>query len=172
MPTLASAHPVLALDTPGYGMSDPPSHQCTTADYARHVVAFLDALHIERTSIFARHTSAAIAYEVAAAYLHRVDKLIVYGVPYYEEPLELFEARLRRFRLKGDGSHLMEVWDDVTNRVREGLFPKPYAKEALEIIEREVIGGSWQESATMKAMSLFTATISWSAYLSSRRPPL
>ena len=139
MPTLAATHRVLALDTPGYGMSDPLSHQCTIADYARSVVDFLDALQIEQTSIFGRHTGAAIACEVAAAYPHRVDKLIVYGVPYYEEPIEAFQVRLRRFHLKEDGSHLTEVWDDVTSRIREGLFPKPYAKEALEIIEREVI---------------------------------
>ena len=140
MPTLASTYRVLALDTPGYGMSDPPSHEYTVADYARCVVAFLETLGIERTSIFARHTGAAIACEVAAAYPHLVDKLIVYGLPYYwEEAPEALEARLIYFHLKEDGSHLTEVWDDINSRLREGLFPRPYTKEALEIIEREII---------------------------------
>jgi len=79
-------------------VSGPPLHQYTIADYARCVVAFLDALHIERTSIFGRHTGRTIALEVAAAHLQGVEKLIVYGVPYWEEESDAeFEARLKQF---------------------------------------------------------------------------
>ena len=121
--TLATAYRVLAIDTPGYGMSDPPPHQSTVADYARSVVAFLDTLHIDRANIFGHHTGAAIACEVAAASPHRVDKLMLYGVPYREEPREVLEARLRYFPLKGDGSHLMEMWDDTPAEYGKGSFP-------------------------------------------------
>ena len=31
------------------------------------------------------------------------------------------------------------MWDDITGRIREGLFPRPYSKDALDIIEREVL---------------------------------
>ena len=139
IPMLASAHRVLALDTPGYGMSDPPPQQYMIPDYARSVVEFLDTLGVERTSIFARHTGAAIATEVAAVYPHRVDGLVLYGVPYYGLPLEELEARNRAFPMREDGGHLAEIWDDIIGRMREGLYPKPYDPEALEVIEREVI---------------------------------
>ena len=139
MPALASVCHVLALDTPGYGMSTPPPGQYTVADYARCVVGFLDALQIERASIFGHHTGAAIASEVAAAYPDRVDRIILYGVPHWNEPADTLESRLKRFPLKDDGSHLLQVWEDITGRVREGLFPRPYAPEALRAIQREVI---------------------------------
>ena len=139
MPFLVPRYRVLALDTPGYGMSDPLSHPPTVANYAASIVAFLDALGIDRTSFFTHHTGAAIACEVAAACPDRVETLVVYGVPQDEEPYEELRARIRPFPLREDGTHLMEMWEDITGRVREGLFPRPYSKEALEIIQREVI---------------------------------
>ena len=140
MPYLISKHLVLALDTPGCGMSDPPFHQYTIADYAGCVVAFLDALHIERTSIFGRHTGGTIALEVAAAHPRRMDKLIVYGVPYWEEESDAeFEARLKHFPRQEDGGHQTGVWNYINRLLREGLFPRPYSKEALRIIDREVL---------------------------------
>ena len=139
IPSLASSYRVLALDTLGYGMSDPPHHEYTVAEYADSVVAFLDALGIDRAYIFGHHTGAAIACEVAAGYPNRVDKLVVYGVPYWDEPSEMLESRIRYFPLKDDGSHLLEMWDDITGRMREGLFPKPYSEEALETIQKEVV---------------------------------
>ncbi|MBI4234337.1 MAG: alpha/beta hydrolase, partial [Chloroflexi bacterium] len=144
MPTLAPSHRVLALDTPGYGMSDPPLHRYAVADYARCIVAFLDALHIQRTAIFGHHTGAALACEVAAAYPDYVDKLIAYSVPYWDLPPEELMKRIRPIELKDDGSHLMDVWRDITGRLRPGLFPTPYTKEALEIIHREVL---WEAMA-------------------------
>ena len=51
----------------------------------------------------------------------------------------MLESRIRYFPLKDDGSHLMEMWDDITGRMREGLFPKPYSDEALETIQKEVV---------------------------------
>ncbi len=139
MPFMVSRYRVLALDTPGYGMSDPLPQPTTVADYAASIVAFLDALGINRSSFFAHHTGAAIACEVAAAYPDRVESLVVYGVPQYEEPYEALRARITQFPLREDGAHLMEMWDDITGRVREGLFPRPYTQEALEIIQREVL---------------------------------
>ena len=141
IPMLAASYRVLALDTPGFGMSDSPPHPYTAEEYAACVVAFLDAVDIERTSIFAHHTGATFGCEVAAGYPNRVDKLILYGPPYWEESLEFLEARLSRLavKIKEDGSHLAQVWAYISGRLREGLFPRPYSSEALEAIEKEVI---------------------------------
>ena len=141
IPLLAGDCRVLAMDTLGFGMSDFPPHQYTTEDYAASVVAFLDAMDIQRTNLFAHHTGASFGCEVAAAYPDRVDKLILYGTPYWEDTLEAMEARLRHRQLtvKVDGSHLADVWDDVSGRLAEGVFPERNSREALEAIETEVI---------------------------------
>src|SRR5437016_138372 len=38
---------VIAVDTPGYGMSDSPNAEPSAADYADNLILLLDALHIE-----------------------------------------------------------------------------------------------------------------------------
>ena len=141
IPMFAASCRVLALDTPGFGMSDPPPRQYTIGDYAACVVAFLDAVEIQRTSIFAHHTGAVFGCEVAAAYPNRVDKLILYGTPYTGESVEEHDAnaRARDLKIKEDGSHLADVWAGFSGRVPEALFPRPFTNEALEAIEKEVI---------------------------------
>ncbi len=141
IPMLAAGNKVLALDTPGFGMSDPPPRKYTVEDYAACVVAFLDAVEIQRTSIFAHHTGSVFACEVAAAYPNRVDKLIFYGTPYTGESVEEHDAAAiaRNLLIKEDGSHLAEIWAGCSGRMPEGVFPRPFSKEALEAIEIEVI---------------------------------
>ena len=144
IPLLAGSCRVLAMDTLGFGMSDFPPHQYTAEDYAASVVAFLDAMDIQRTNLFAHHTGASFGCEVAAAYPDRVDKLVLYGTPYWEDLPEEMEARMvftgsRQFNIKDDGSHLADVWDDMSGRLLEKVFPERNSREALEAIETEVI---------------------------------
>ncbi|MBI4234338.1 MAG: alpha/beta hydrolase [Chloroflexi bacterium] len=137
-PFLAPSYRVIAVDTPGFGMSDKPPKQWTVADYTRCFVAFLDALRIERTSVYSHHTGATWACELAAAYPSRVDKLILDGTPYWPEPPSELMQRLQPIVLKDDGSHLMAVWEDITGRVKTA-FPRPYSRKVLETINAEVL---------------------------------
>ena len=139
MPALAEKYRVYAIDTPGCGMSDPPLRQYTVEDYANCVVAFLDELGIKKVSLFGRHTGGTVALEVAASCPDRVHKLIVYGVPYWQETDEAFYGRLRHFPLREDGGHLQGVWEYINRLLRPGLFSKPYQDKALDIINREVL---------------------------------
>ena len=102
MAHLAPSCRVIAVDTPGYGMSDyPVNREYTAADYARTFAAFLESLDIERASVFGHHTGASFACELAAAFPEKVDKLIVDGTPYWEDPIGDFLSNVAPHRAKG-----------------------------------------------------------------------
>jgi pimeloyl-ACP methyl ester carboxylesterase len=112
MPILAQDRQVMAMDLMGFGDSDKPPRMYHVTDYANTVIALLDELEIEKTSILGNHTGAFVAAEVAAAYPQRVDKLILGNVPGFgeagkEKLDELFQIG---FHIQDDGSHLMKRW--------------------------------------------------------------
>ncbi|MGB6015482.1 MAG: alpha/beta hydrolase [Nodosilinea sp.] len=112
MPMLAQHRRVLAMDMIGFGDSDKPARMYSIEDYAKTVIALLDELGIEKISILGNHTGAFIAGEVAAAHGDRVDKLILSNAPAFGEmgKARLFELFDKGFKIKEDGSHLMERW--------------------------------------------------------------
>lgn len=139
IPHLAATHRVIAVDTPGFGMSDRPPRQWSVADYSQSFVDLLDVLQIARTSIYAHHTGATWACELAAGHPSRVAALIVDGPPFWTEPTaELMAKRIFPIVLKDDGSHLAAVWEDITGRLKEA-FPQPYSPKILETINAEVL---------------------------------
>jgi pimeloyl-ACP methyl ester carboxylesterase len=104
----------IALDTPGYGMSDPPpAASPRIADFADNLVAVLDHLGVERVVVAGHHTGACIASSFAARHPQRVAGLILHGVPMFNEE----EIALRLNRPLGDrtpqpdGSHLTHCFD-------------------------------------------------------------
>jgi pimeloyl-ACP methyl ester carboxylesterase len=118
IPVLARHYRVLAMDTMGYGMSDPPPPNPLVTDYARHVKEFASALGIKKAHFVAHHTGSTIAVEVAAAYPELVDKLVISGMPYFDpETRRQGLARLKAsspIKFTDDGSYIMEFW----NRIR------------------------------------------------------
>lgn len=112
MPILAEKRQVIAMDLMGFGDSDKPPRLYSIADYAKTVIALLDELGIEKTSLLGNHTGAFISGELAATCPHRVDKLILgnmaeFGVEGQASLMRRFE---KGFHIKEDGSHLMERW--------------------------------------------------------------
>ncbi|MFC2032437.1 alpha/beta fold hydrolase [Chloroflexota bacterium] len=113
MPILAKSYHVIAMDTLGYGKSDPPPRQYEIADYARSVTNLLKALGISRISVFGDRTGATIAVELAAAYPKLVNKLILLGFPNYTPEMREQLSNSPRYQpmeIKEDGSHIMEYW--------------------------------------------------------------
>lgn len=73
-------HPSIAMDTPGFGQSDPPPRPAPGLGwYATRVRDLLDALGIQRAHLAGHHTGAMIACEVAAAFPERVASLAPVG---------------------------------------------------------------------------------------------
>lgn len=116
MPLLAQRFHTIALDTPGFGMSDPPVSQPTMADYGRIAGQFLDALELESAELVGHHTGASIAIELAATQPERVKSLVLAGVLAFDD-----EAVRTEWRSYLD-SHKFEL--DTSGAFLE-TYPKP-----------------------------------------------
>ena len=108
---LADSYRCVAIDLPGFGMSDYAPQALSVPGYAAIVVETLDSLGVEYASIFGQHGGSAVAAEIAAAHAARVDRLILSGAPLYtKEQGEANLAGFPRLVLKEDGSHLIDFW--------------------------------------------------------------
>lgn len=114
MPILAQKRRVIAMDIIGMGDSDKPPRMYSMQDYAKTVVMLLDELGIKTTSILGNHTGAFIAGEVAAAYPERVEKLILSNLDNFDQQATAVLLKLanENFKIKEDGSHLIQKWSD------------------------------------------------------------
>jgi pimeloyl-ACP methyl ester carboxylesterase len=103
----------IAFDTPGFGLSDKlPITTPSVEDFADALAETLDALGIEQTATYGRHTGASIAVEFAARHPARcamalADGYAVFVNPYTDEQLERY---LERIEPVWDGAHLLRLW--------------------------------------------------------------
>lgn len=68
---------VHALDLPGLGESDPPPRPWGVEDYSRFLLAFMDAVGVERPSLVAHSNGGRVALCLAASQPRRVSKLLL-----------------------------------------------------------------------------------------------
>ena len=96
---LARDRHVIAFDTPGYGMSDPPPEPLSIAAYTAAFGDAIDALQLAATQpldVFGFHTGALLAAELALQRPRSVRRLILSGIPLRtaaERAARLSEAR-------------------------------------------------------------------------------
>jgi pimeloyl-ACP methyl ester carboxylesterase len=97
----------IAVDTPGYGMSDPAPGQPTIEDLAENLTPVLDALKVRKVILVGHHTGSLIAASFAAHHPERVTALILHGNPYFtpEESAAALPKSSYDRSLKEDGSH-------------------------------------------------------------------
>ncbi len=103
----------IALDTPGYGLSDLLDHpKPEIPDFAEALAETLDALHIETCTLFGSHTGASIAIEFVRRYPERVSGAVFDGYPGYtdEYRADMLKYYLPPYEPKWDGSHLLNTW--------------------------------------------------------------
>jgi len=80
-PYLTESNRVIAIDTPGFGMSDsPPGPDEIIQSYAEAVVAVLDDANILKAHIVGFHTGATTALEVSTSFKERVLSLTIFCV--------------------------------------------------------------------------------------------
>ncbi|MSO98483.1 MAG: alpha/beta fold hydrolase [Rhodospirillaceae bacterium] len=103
----------IAIDTPGYGMSDGFSKPPAIPDYADILRHAMDGLGLKSAHVAAHHTGVSIAISLAARFPERVERLALHGVPLYTP--EEREVRLARPHFdqtpKPDGSHLQKRFE-------------------------------------------------------------
>jgi pimeloyl-ACP methyl ester carboxylesterase len=77
LPLFGRNYRAIAIDTPGFGMSDPPPAAATIAFFADVVREVMDDLSLPSAHVLGYSTGAAIALELAAADPDRVRKLVL-----------------------------------------------------------------------------------------------
>jgi pimeloyl-ACP methyl ester carboxylesterase len=103
----------IALDTPGFGLSDPLTIRAPQMrDYARAVAEALDALGVRRCAIFGSHTGASIASEFTIRYPNRVAVALFDGYPAYktQDRRDNLAHYIPPFQPIWNGTHLIDFW--------------------------------------------------------------
>lgn len=75
---------VIAFDTPGYGMSDPPPAPLSMADYAAAIADAVNEMNLAEDGpidLFGFHTGSLLAAELALAVPSSVGRIILSGIP-------------------------------------------------------------------------------------------
>jgi pimeloyl-ACP methyl ester carboxylesterase len=98
---------LLAVDMPGFGMSDAPQEPASIDTYRDAALAVLDALGVARADLLGHHTGNKVAVELAVAHPGRVGKVILYGPT-----------------LSGEEDR-KAMWDRLVPHEQEGRIHKP-----------------------------------------------
>lgn len=126
---LADRYTTIAVDTPGYGLSDPlPLDRPEMDDYADALAVFLDAIGIESAPLYGTHTGAMIAAAFANRYPERTRLAVIdgYVVLTESERADILANYFAPFWPKPDGSHLAWLWARMRDQV---IFFPWYRKE-------------------------------------------
>lgn len=119
---LADRFRCIALDTPGFGLSDAPPRPYRMDEYAAAIAEAIAALGVERYHLLGHHTGASIAAQLAVDVPERVDRLVLHACPVGSD--EFRRAKLEESTpvpLADDGSHV--EW--VRNRLLGYSTPLP-----------------------------------------------
>jgi pimeloyl-ACP methyl ester carboxylesterase len=103
----------IALDTPGFGGSDPlPGEVLTVKDLARATAAAMAALELPPARVFGTHTGAAIGAELGAGWPDQVSGLVLEGLPIFTqaEIKVLFDGYFAPMIPSPLGGQLIETW--------------------------------------------------------------
>ncbi|MET0239985.1 MAG: alpha/beta fold hydrolase [Sphingobium sp.] len=114
---------VYALDTPGYGNSDPLDLASPAiADFGAALGRALDALGLRTVPLYATHTSAKIALEhaVNSEPGKRPSRLILDGLSIPAGPPDppFIDAYMRPFVIEGSGGYLAAEWTRMRDMLR------------------------------------------------------
>ncbi len=143
IPLLAQTHRVIAMDTLGFGISDPPPREFEIGDYAESVAHFLDSLGITSTTVMGDRTGACIALELTARKPERVKGLVLNGLPFWSSTEERL-ARREQIKARNwdaqevDGSHCTRVWQHFLEPLPGGKEGK-VSDEDVEIVARTTL---------------------------------
>lgn len=118
-PLLAGRFRTIAVDTPGYGNSDPLPGPVSIDAMAESIVALLDAMELPRAHVLGLHTGNKIAAALAARWPDRVDRVVLAGHTHSlivdkkgrdDAIRHLVDHYFPRFGSSADGAHLVRQW--------------------------------------------------------------
>lgn len=124
----------IAVDLPGYGLSDEPPRQPTAEDYADALLPVLDQLHVHRAVIAGTDTGATIAAVFGLRHPDRTADLILEGLPIFKgKTLQTLLAEPEFDRTaRPDGATLMARWHMIDAMAKGTLPPDAIQTSILQ----------------------------------------
>jgi pimeloyl-ACP methyl ester carboxylesterase len=113
MEAASAAFTCIALDTPGFGGSDPlPGDVLTVRDLAEATAQAMAVLELPPCRVFGTHTGAAIGVELGLGWPDRVSGLVLEGLPIFTEAeiKAIFEGYFAPMIADPLGGHLTATW--------------------------------------------------------------
>ncbi len=128
LPLLGARRRTIAIDTAGFGNSDPVGAPGIEA-WAEAALQMLEAIGVGRAHVVGHHTGGVIAVEMAARAPERIASLVLSSTPYTSDGFR--RARAGRPAIDAvapsdDGSHLAALWQK-----RQAFYP-PGRPELLQ----------------------------------------
>lgn len=123
----------VAIDLPGYGLSDGPSNIPTAEDYADSLMQVLDQYGGAKANLLGSDTGATIFAALADRHPKRVGKLILHGPAIFDAAMREKLVNDPHFdqSLRPDGSHLQRRWDT--------MFKLAGAKSSIESVHQSIL---------------------------------
>jgi len=115
----------IAIDTPGYGMSDPPPKPPSIGDFAAAMGDCLDALGIGETDVMGYHTGSKIAVELARQRSQQIKHLVLVSAPVYTAE-DLAQVRVDNAvpTPEPSGEFLKQIWQALWRWQDKAVTPE------------------------------------------------
>lgn len=138
MAAMTGRRRVVALDTPGYGASDPLATAIAIPDYAARIGSALqEDAGGQPLDLLGYHTGATLAAEIARQYPDMVRRLVLIGVPYFlgEERDQWRQKLAEPMTLSEDLSQFSERWHFlVTARAKSVSLERGFTNFVDELL--------------------------------------
>jgi len=129
-PILSKERVVIAMDYPGYGLSDPCPEAPLIADYATTAAALIAAVSPDQPAdLLGFHTGCLVAAETSLLEPDLVNRLTLIDVPFFEpaKQAELLASTPEKAELKTEISGLSKAWDFcVSTRLEHISLPRTF----------------------------------------------
>lgn len=147
-PLVARGLRPIAIDLPGFGLSDAMPFEPTIADYAAVVPVVLDALGIEQAVIAGHHTGALVTNEVAIQFPERVLGNVLCGPLFIDDEQRAaliadIVGRERAFKALPHAAHMNQLAEARERYAQGTISPErisDYVVQAMLAVQR---GAYW-----------------------------
>ncbi len=133
---LAEQFTVIAMDSPGYGLSDHVHIlKPEIPDFADNVIEFMDALGIEKIGLYGQLTAAKIALDLSCRYPKRFTVVVLdkYLMLTEDERRDVLLNFAPDFDLKWDGRHMIYAWTFVREHAHSYPWDRQTAATRIDV---------------------------------------
>jgi pimeloyl-ACP methyl ester carboxylesterase len=135
LPRLAAlGYRAIAIDLPGYGMSDPPPAPPELTDYAASILAAARGLGLDRFAVIGHHTGGSVALTMAVEQPERVRGLVVYGVALLSEERARTLAEEQPPDSEETGAEVARAWGVYWGLASPDLAPRIATRSVTEML--------------------------------------